>query len=107
MESTLRFSWDRPSLSGVRLQAYASLLCVHTDGQVHERLEPGYTPTDGDGDGEDNDDEDGGSVAAGPLASFDATRLREAFQDRIAELAANVKGGQHVAELCSSTQRRA
>jgi hypothetical protein len=95
MDPTLRFSWDKPSLSGVRLQAYASLLRVQTDGQVDERLEPGNTPTDGDG--KDNVDGDGDSVAAGPLASFNATRLREAFQDRVAELVANVKGGQHVA----------
>jgi len=95
MEPTLRFCWDKPSLSGVRLQAYASLLRVQTDGQVHERPKPGSTPTDGDG--EDSVDGDGDSIAAGTLTSFGATRLREAFQDRVAELVANVKGGQHVA----------
>ena len=95
MEPTLRFCWDKPSLSGVRLQAYASLLRGQTDGQVHERPKPGSTPTDGDG--EDSVDGDGDSIAAGTLTSFGATRLREAFQDRVAELVANVKGGQHVA----------
>jgi hypothetical protein len=105
MEPTLRFSWDKSSLNGVRLQAYASLLRVQTDGQVHERLKPGSTPTDGDG--EVNVDSDGDSIAAGPLNSFDATRLREAFQDRVAELVANVKAGSMWLELCSATQRRA
>ncbi|ORX95605.1 hypothetical protein BCR34DRAFT_607900 [Clohesyomyces aquaticus] len=95
MGPTLRFSWDKPSLSGPRLQAYASLLRIQTDGQVDERPEPGYATTDGDG--EDHVDGDGDSVAARPLASFNATRLREAFQDWVSELVANVKGGQHVA----------
>jgi hypothetical protein len=95
MDSTLCVAWDKPSLSGARLQAYASLLQIQTGGQVYERPEPSNLPTDSDG--EDNVDDDEDSVAAGPLAPFDETRLREAFQDRVAELVANVRSGQHVA----------
>jgi hypothetical protein len=88
------FSWDFPSLNQDRFQAYSSLLRLRNGGQIDERLEAEYElETNGSITGcEDMD-----SVVAQPISSFDDTRLKESFQDRVAELVSNVKGGYHVA----------
>ena len=41
--------------------------------------------------------EDADSVVAQTIPSFDDTKLKQSFQDRVAELVSNVRGGSHVA----------
>ncbi|KAF2120771.1 hypothetical protein BDV96DRAFT_595184 [Lophiotrema nucula] len=96
MSMAIPLSWDQPSLSGDRLQAYASLLRIQKDGQIYERLEAEYEPGDQHMISGYEDD-DTNSIAVNDLSSFNEDRLKAAFQDRVAELVANVKGGHHVA----------
>ncbi|KAF1986884.1 hypothetical protein K402DRAFT_454120 [Aulographum hederae CBS 113979] len=89
-----RFHWDLSGLDLDRFRAYASLLRLRSGGQVDERLEAEQILQIENSSAE-SDDAD--SVAPLAVILFDETRLREAFQDRVAELVSNVKGGYHVA----------
>lgn len=85
--------WDLLGLNLERFRAYTSLLSVRNGGQFNEREEAEYelSYTDRSGRSEDTD-----SIVAQAMTSFDDTRLQESFQNRVAELVFNLKGGYHV-----------
>jgi len=88
------FSWHLPGLNQNRFRAYSSLLRLRNGGQIDEYLEVEH-------DLEDKCNpvgyDDADSVVVQTISSFDAAKLKESFQDRVAELVSNVKGGYHVA----------
>jgi Mg-chelatase subunit ChlI len=69
---------------------------MKTGGQVTDRLEP-----DSDSQAEDEDEDDGyddtNTLSIRTLASFDEGKLKDALQDRFAELVSNRKNGEYVA----------
>ena len=88
------FSWDLAGLNQDRFRAYSSLLRLRNGGQVDEYLEAEHE-LKGKCSLVGYDDAD--TVVVQTISSFDDTNLKEAFQDRVAELVSNVKGGYHVA----------
>ena len=87
------FHWDRKGLNKARFQVFAKLLRMRNGGQA----EPPTSYEDIQDDEEDkNVDADAYSTKAQTLTDFDDKRLRQSFLDRIAELVANIKEGQHV-----------
>lgn len=91
---THTFSWQTAGLNQARFQAYAALLRIKSGGQVNDRPEIVYELNADDDIG---DYDDAKSDSAVTLSFSDETRLKAAFQDRIAELVSSNKGGQHVA----------
>jgi hypothetical protein len=88
------FRWDLPGLNQQRFRGYASLLRLQSGGQVDERFE---SEIELESEKDHIACEDDDSVVAQNVSSFDGTRLRHSFQDRVAELISNKKGGYNVA----------
>ena len=88
------FSWDLTGLNQDRFRAYSSLLRLRNGGQVDEYFEAEHELED-ECSLVGYDDAD--SIVVQNISPFDDTKLKEAFQDRVAELVSNVKGGYHVA----------
>jgi hypothetical protein len=88
------FTWQSAGLNQARFRAYSSLLLLKTGIQVSHRLDPEDNFSDCD---EYDLSDDADSISPQTLSSFDEVKLKEAFQDRVAELVSNLKGGEYVA----------
>lgn len=89
------YSAARPSLEGwdkSKFEAYAKLLRLKNGGQIEEASDS----TERADEQEISDLDSPDSVNVKPLSRFDETKLKRSFLDRLSELVANEKGGQHV-----------
>jgi hypothetical protein len=92
-----KFTWQAAGLNEARFRAYSTLLRIKTGGQVGERLKPEPNPeAHNEDDINRNDFCDTSSVSVDTISSFDEAQLKNAFQDRIAELISHSKGGRYV-----------
>jgi len=90
-----RFHWGLNGLNEPRFRAYSNLLSLRNGGQIDSPSETERFHNN-ENEGMDGDD-DADTVVAQEITSFSNTKLKEVFQDRVAELVSNAKGGYHVA----------
>lgn len=93
-----RFHWGLRGLDEAKFRAYANLLRLRHNGQVQAPSIPARDQDDTTCAVTNNDDDsDANTLVPEELVSFNETRLKETFQDRVAELVSTEKGGYHVA----------
>lgn len=90
------FEWEANGINRARFEALTKLLRLRYHGQVEPPFRFDEPQHDARTDG-DSVFDDVNSTMALTLTDFNPDHLRRVFLDRLAELVANEKGGQHIA----------